>query len=296
LWKHGGLAESFRALPHSVLRSFKISSRSGVETNFPYPECADEHRALCRESMDDWLRGEAASAGAVSLTGITPTDFDPPATIICGADAFRARIVLGTDGRNSWVARTAGFAPALRKCGRMAWHATIPASFADSSAHVKFIPKGYLSLGRVSEKQANLTIVLDSGARDSPQQIATRLFPDIPPLSWRSATPVSRSAHVPAQGQVLLAGDAVRLLEPLGAEGVLFALRSATAAANASIACLKGNSENAIASVYSSALAEIEQATNRRNAWARMLARHPSMATSVARLLFNANSTSQVSR
>jgi flavin-dependent dehydrogenase len=72
------------------------------------------------------------------------------------------------------------------------------------------------------------------------QDWATQYFNLASTQSWRTITPLTRSALPPALENVLLAGDAARVVEPFTGEGIYYALRSGELAAIAIVKIIRG--------------------------------------------------------
>jgi len=231
IWKAAGLESKFRDLPHHRVAGFKISSEHRPSLEIPLETGRRDERAIARSVLDEWLRQEAMAAGATCLPSVNLRSFENHRDLVTSEGTFQADLFIGADGRNSWMARASGLATGKRKCSRIAWQATLPADRADDSVHMKFFREGYFGLVRFSSTEANLCMLLDSNSYDTPQMILDRFFDDLPPLGWKSTFPVSRSPNLAGRRNVLLLGDAARLVEPFTGEGIYLALHGAWDAA-----------------------------------------------------------------
>ncbi|MEM6886210.1 MAG: FAD-dependent monooxygenase [Verrucomicrobiota bacterium] len=238
IWKAAGLEDSFKQLPHHKIRGFKISSKHEEPIGFEYGRSQRDERAISREILDEWLRQQAIQAGAKCLTSTTMRSYENRTELITSEGTFSGTIIVGADGRNSWVARAAGLDKGRRTCSRMGWQTKIPAELADEDLHIKFFEEGYFGVVRDSETESNLCLMLDSNSFNTPQMIADQFFDNLPPQGWKSTFPISRSNNIAGDRNVLLLGDAARMVEPFTGEGIYMALHSAWDAANLCISHL----------------------------------------------------------
>ncbi len=238
IWKAAGLEESFRELPHHRVEGFKVSSEYEEPLGVSYAPSQREERAVSRLVLDEWLRLKAIEAGAECLTSVNLRSYENRTELVTSEGTFGGTLIVGADGRNSWIARAAGLDRGRRTCSRIGWQTSIPAAMADDQIHIKFFEEGYFGLVRYSEKEANLCLMLDSNSFNTPQMIADRFFDGLPPLGWKSTFPISRSDNIAGDRNVLLLGDAAKMVEPFTGEGIYMALHSAWDAANLCISHL----------------------------------------------------------
>jgi len=237
IWKAAGLEESFKKLPHHRIQGFKLSSNN-EPTGICYAPGQRDERAVSREILDEWLRQKAIEAGAECLTSVTMRSYENRTELVTNEGTFSGTVIVGADGRNSWIARAAGLDKGRRTCSRMGWQTSIPAGLADDDLHIKFFEEGYFGLVRYSRTEANLSLMLDSNSFNTPQMIADRFFDRLPPLGWKSTFPISRSDNIAGDRNILLLGDAAKMVEPFTGEGIYMALYSAWDAANLCISHL----------------------------------------------------------
>lgn len=241
IWKAAGLEKKFRKLPHHRVQGFKISSEFRDPLEVRLQKTRRDEWAVSRWVLDDWLREQAIEAGAESLTSVSLRSFENREELVTSEGTFYAKLFIGADGRNSWMARAAGLATGRRTCSRIAWQTTLPAELTDDTVHMKFFKEGYFGLVRYSETEANLCMLLDGNSYDTPQMIIDRFYEDLPPLGWKSTFPVSRTPNRAGGKNVLLLGDAARLMEPFTGEGMYMALLTAWEAAHLTIRHLAEN-------------------------------------------------------
>ena len=285
IWERCKLAGRFQALPHAVAESLSISVENSRQVRIPMPDGARELRSVCRETLDDWLRQEAVSAGVECLTGVRVESMDFDRQIMTEAGEFSSKVLIGADGRNSWVARNGGFPNTPIHCHRVAWQTTLPAHLADESIHMKFFREGYFGLVRHSAHSANLCMVLDNRASITPQKITNRFFPGNDHLTWRSIYPISRQPRPPARGNILLLGDAARVVEPFTGEGIYFALRTAEIAAALVIDTYRKGGWAALDHQYTVEHSKIYRALSFHNGLTRYLGKRPALGVWAAQNL-----------
>jgi flavin-dependent dehydrogenase len=286
IWKKTGLETGFRKLPCHIIKEFSLSSENSPPVTLSY-ESRDgsDHRAVSRDHLDDWLREEAIAAGATCRTSLTPNSFDAPASIHTPEGSFHGSLAVAADGRNSWLARAAGFSVGKARCRRVAWQTTIPSHFVDQSIHMKFFEEGYLGVTRITDESANLCMVINRARNHTPQRVAARFFPGLPACSWRSVTPLSRGSTKAAQDKVLLLGDAARVVEPFTGEGIYFALESARRAADLTIRHWKAGDFSHLSAAYRRSHRLLYCRLSYQNRLTRTLAQRPSLGVRAARFL-----------
>lgn len=257
VWEELGLTAPFKHLPHAVQRSLKVSWENEDPVSCPLPEGPDALRAVSRTLLDAWLLEDARAAGAEIVTDITvPTISTSPLQIETSAGTFMPRLLIGADGRNSAIARKFGLqAPPLRDT-RTGWQTTLPASFADESVHMRFFQEGYAGLARFSESEANFCMVLNDSKTDDPDAVLERVLPGAKATEWRSMAPIRRPKNRHGIGNVVLTGDAWRVVEPFTGEGIYLALKSGMAAGRSAIEAMKMKDPASFAGCYGKRLAD----------------------------------------
>jgi len=86
---------------------------------------------------------------------------------------------------------------------------------------------------------------------------------------WRTITPLTRAAISPAHENLLLMGDAARVVEPFTVEGIYYALRSGELAANAIVKIIRGEDRQLALREFARAYAQMY----RGRLWINRLAR-----------------------
>jgi flavin-dependent dehydrogenase len=160
--------------------------------------------------------------------------------------AFGARVLVGADGRNSTVARLLGLLPRIAK-ERVALQAHIPLPRGFGNRVVlQLLPGGYSGQAPVNDTELNLCLVGRPKSIRALQHWATQYFNLGSTQTWRTITPLTRSSLLPARENVLLVGDAARVVEPFTGEGIFYALRSGELAATAAKEMIRGNAAKAV--------------------------------------------------
>ncbi|HEX5177507.1 MAG TPA: hypothetical protein VFV83_10780, partial [Chthoniobacteraceae bacterium] len=151
---------------------------------------------------------------------------------------------------------------------------------AEPTVHLRFRPWGYCGVAPVNQAELNVCLVTRPRSIDQAKQWAAAEWPGddegAPAISWRTITPLTRAPINPCGENLLLVGDAARVVEPFTGEGIYYALASGMAAGR----CLADSrSED-----YDAA----QRGLYRGRLWINQLARwstlHPQTATLVLRL------------
>jgi len=170
-------------------------------------------------------------------------EFDHAGTI----ETLQARILIGADGRHSWVAHHLGLTRSADMRGRaVAFQLRLECrgGFGDR-VEIHLFPGGYVGLLGLGGNLINLCLAVDKERLPDDQPFA-RLLETHLPLNphlktilnrsesageLRSTYPVYFSPRRSYGDNVLLVGDAARVNEPVSGEGIYFALKSGLLAA-----------------------------------------------------------------
>lgn len=285
LWERHGLTERFAALPHAPIRHLQISSDFSRPVTLPIETSTPGERAVARDVLDEWLMNEAVRAGAAVRMACVPWELKSNNTLVTSQGIHQAKVLIGADGRNSWVAHQAGLARRRVRCPRIAWQATLPACHPQPVVHMSFFPEGYFGLAPINSHQLNFCMVLAPGAKITPQQVASRFFPEAGPLAWRSLSPITRPARPPARGRILLAGDAARVVEPYTGEGIALALATGELAAECIASAFQRGRMDQLAADYTMRHRQLYRSLSWQNALTRWLGSHPRTGQRAARVL-----------
>jgi len=248
---------------HEIVTAFRITTDCGAaaEAALPSIDGAPVHGlGLRRFFFDQILLKKAQEQGVTALTGCRIK------TLQRQADGWRvgyglgesleeltAQVLIGADGRNSWVAHHLGMARGAPRGGN---HIGFQLRFKYSQVlrgrvEIHLFPGGYAGVLGLGDGTIKLGMAADRrrlGARvgggvgvDTLIQSQLLQNPHLkeilrssePVGTVRSTYPVYFSPRRSVGDGVLLIGDAARVNEPVSGEGIFFAMRSAAIAAAA---------------------------------------------------------------
>ncbi|MFH1297253.1 MAG: NAD(P)/FAD-dependent oxidoreductase [Bacteroidota bacterium] len=211
---------------------------------------------LCtmRQNLDQFLLDQALAAGARIQHGEHISALHPvgPSIVIQTRNTnFRSRVVIGADGTSSMVARCSGLHQDLRP--GLAWEAEMDAEEEELERYGQTVfldwgtfPGGY---GWIFPKRDHFSIGVGGPAslsgylkRYNEQFIQSSgiRFTGIRSLkAW--PIPMKTRKGLFHYGQVVVAGDAAGLTDPLTGEGISYAIRSGTMAGRAVFSYLQGD-------------------------------------------------------
>jgi menaquinone-9 beta-reductase len=245
-----GIDQRVRVLPHGALDWVEFINVCDVHLRIDLPLGENAEIAIKRSAFDSILLERARELGtevreASTLTSIKKSDGAWKLTTGEVTEAFCARVLVGADGRNSTVARLLGLLPHIAK-ERVALQAHIPLPRGFGNRVVlQLVPGGYSGQAPVNDTELNLCLVGRPKSIRALQHWATQYFNLGPTPTWRTITPLTRSAVPPARENVLFVGDAARVVEPFTGEGIFYALRSGELAAAAAKEMIRGNGAKA---------------------------------------------------
>ena len=241
------LTEKVRDLPHSKLSSVGFIAIDGCEVILDLPSDPYCEISVKRSLFDDLLLRRARDLGATvreqsTVTGLNRNNDWEIET--ASGPMFRARILVGADGRNSTVAHLCNLLPRpARERVALQAHIPRPRNFGNRIA-LQFLPEGYSGQAPVNESELNLCLVGTPPTISTLRKWAERQF-DLPAnQAWRTITPLTRSPVSSAHQNLFFIGDAARVVEPFTGEGIYYALRSGELAANAAAKIIRGDDRN----------------------------------------------------
>jgi geranylgeranyl reductase family protein len=231
-----GLTQRVWGLPHSKLTSVDFIAINGRKVSVDLPIGNDCELSLKRSLFDDLLFKRARELGAQVREDITVTALahDQDWKIETATrESFRARILIGADGRNSTVARLCNLLPRpARERVALQAHIPLPLNF-DQRIVLQFLREGYSGQAPVNEDELNLCLVGKPSTISRLRHWAQRQFQIPANQRWRTITPLTRSPVPCAHENLLFIGDTARVLEPFTGEGIYYAIRSGELAAGA---------------------------------------------------------------
>jgi flavin-dependent dehydrogenase len=266
-----GVADRVLAQPHSRFSEIVFAGARGASISCALTDSPRGEIAIPRSVLDSILLDRAREAGVDAREGVAVTAIAPGWEIATSAETFHARVLVAADGRNSTVARLLGLLPAAKKdrVGAQT-HLPLPAGFGEK-VQMHFLPHGYCGTASVGGGLMNLCLVARPARLPSLKLWAAGEFQIPPDQPWRTITPLEREAVHPAHENLLLIGDAARVVEPFTGEGIYYALASGMLAASH------------IASGDLSAYAPAHARLYRGRLWVNQLAKaavlHPSLAS-----------------
>jgi geranylgeranyl reductase family protein len=227
-----GVANRILAQPHSRFSEVVFSSARGASVSCPLGDSPHGEIAIPRSALDKILLDRAREAGADVREGIAVTAIAPGWEITTAGETFHALVLVAADGRNSTVARLLGLLPAPKKdrVGAQT-HLPLPDGFGEK-VQMHFLPHGYCGTASVGGGLMNLCLVARPARLPELKLWAAGQFQISADQTWRTITPLERDAVRPARENLLLVGDAARVVEPFTGEGIYYALASGTLAAS----------------------------------------------------------------
>ena len=228
-----------------VVDRFRIRLRYGrsFTRTHPSPLVLMTQRRL----LDHHLAEQAAAAGADFRDGMRVTDVRDEGTGVVarfGRRLVRADVVVGADGANGIVARSAGLGDGI--ANGVALEANVPYEAIDRAAvestaviELGVVPGGY---GWVFPKSDHANVGVGGWGSDGPRlrERLSRLADahGIEQAALRDLRghrlPMRRpGSTTPVRGRVLLVGDAAGLVDPLSGDGIYEAFVSAELASQA---------------------------------------------------------------
>jgi geranylgeranyl reductase family protein len=244
---------------HEKVTTFRFTSFSGEETEVPLSRSKDGTAfglGLRRFDLDDVLLKKAESEGAKDLQGCKLIELKPEsqswllrfdrAGVI---EELQARVLIGADGRNSWVAHRLGMAGSAAMQGRtVGFQLRLRCSKSVAgNVEIHLFPGGYAGIVGLDGDTVNLCLAVDKARLQHHRSLGrlmehclclnphlAAILRDSEPVGdARSVYPVYFSPRRSYGHRVLLVGDAARVNEPVTGEGIYFALKSGALAARA---------------------------------------------------------------
>jgi geranylgeranyl reductase family protein len=250
-----GVEEKILSQQHEKVMSFRMTSFSGEEAEAALA-CRNEDAGLGlrRFDLDQILLKKAGSEGVglfqnSKLRSIRKESNEWNLEIDRGGivEHLRAPVLIGADGRNSWVAHNLGMVTAKSTRGRsVGFQVRLTTSAKiDGKVEIHLFPGGYAGVVGLGDHTITLGFAIDKGSlrqRHSPERLLDSHLSVNPYLkeilrrsevvgAMRSTYPVYFPPRRFYADGVLLVGDAARISEPVTGEGIYFAMKSGELAA-----------------------------------------------------------------
>jgi geranylgeranyl reductase family protein len=240
------------ARPHEKVSIFRFTSFSGEEAEIPLPAGRDGAvvgLGLRRFDLDHVLLERANSLGVTVLDGWKPKELErQPDGWMLKADKslLGARVLIGADGRNSWVAHHLGLAdPAAMQGRSVGFQFRLKcANRSTGKIEIHLFPGGYAGVVGLAGDTVTLGLAIEKHRLLDGRPEQSLLESILPQNPWlkeilrsgsvsemRSTYPVYFPPRRTYGDGVLLVGDAARVNEPVTGEGIYFALKSGVFAA-----------------------------------------------------------------
>jgi menaquinone-9 beta-reductase len=244
------------ARPHEKVSIFRFTSFSGEEAEIPLPAGRDGAvvgLGLRRFDLDHVLLERANSLGVTVLDGWKPKELErqPDGWMlkVDKSDVFGeigARMLIGADGRNSWVAHHLGLAdPAAMQGRSVGFQFRLKcANRSTGKIEIHLFPGGYAGVVGLAGDTVTLGLAIEKHRLLDGRPEQSLLESILPQNPWlkeilrsgsvsemRSTYPVYFPPRRTYGDGVLLVGDAARVNEPVTGEGIYFALKSGVFAA-----------------------------------------------------------------
>lgn len=298
-------------LPHTKVSRFRLTTADGAEAVSALPVQAERPYGLGlrRYYLDHVLLAQAKRVGVsvnegIKLKALAEQPRGWRLDMSRGGEPFslRAKLLVGADGRNSWVARQLGVpSPAAKRSATVGFEIQLQNVPSDAgSVEIHQFTGGYGGIVRVDDSRVNLCFTVRRtllGKSISFESLRARVLDDNPflkallragePVSeFRSVSPVYFPARRCFGDGYLLVGDAARVTEPVTGEGIYLALRSGQlGAATIAAALAEGKLSAARLSGYGRACQAEFTARLRLNSLIRNLAYRPKVLSLAVRFL-----------
>jgi len=249
-----GVEHRVLSQPHAEVSGFRITTAAGREAVAQFTKFDHERSVglgLRRAYLDQVLLDRAAALGVTVFQGRRLVDLSRAAQVwrlrTDGGEEWQAKILIGADGRNSWVAQRLGLNKRAAVGGRsVGFQCRLKyAGALDGKVEIHLFPGGYAGVVGLGDGALNLCLAVDKRTlprERSAEFVFARILPHNPFLrdilerseimsELRSVYPVYLAERRCYANALLLVGDAARVSEPVTGEGIYFAMRGGLMAA-----------------------------------------------------------------
>ncbi len=225
------IAERLLSLPHSKLEEVEFIGLRGRSIKFPLTKSSRGEIAIPRALFDELLRERAVECGVEFLQSAAVTSIERGWKIHTSDRFFECRSLVAADGRNSTAMRLLGLMPpSLTDRVALQTHIAAPDDFGERVV-LRFLPEGYCGIASVGNGRLNLCLVSRPREIAALKAFAEKSFSIPARHAWRTIAPLSRAAIAPWSQNLLVIGDAARVVEPFTGEGIYYAMASGELAA-----------------------------------------------------------------
>lgn len=236
LFERLGVADEVLKQEHSKLQEIQMVGVTGASLHFATAPGERGEIAIKRSLLDQVLLTRAAEVGAEIREQTTLRLLQAEDAGWLLNESIRTRLLVAADGRNSTVARLAGLAPEMHR-DRVGLQTHLPLlERYRSKVVMRLLEHGYCGIASVSERELNLCLVSTPEKIPALKAWAQNAFSISPEHPWRTVTPLSREPILGESNNLLLVGDAARVVEPFTGEGIYYALASGITAAESILA------------------------------------------------------------
>jgi len=239
-----GMEPAVMDLPFQELRYLLVEVGSGHELKIPFPQGEIPSRVIDRSVFDAALWKFAESRGVfvydkTIVKELAPQEDEWSVRVSHHKDlTFRSKILIGADGRNSFVARQLGLKAKCRQKTVCYQYRLKSHDFDREGVHFFIFNNGYCGLSVDGTGCAHLDVLSLKGC-EGDKEIMERLLnhqsrfvEKLRRAEFYSERPLARSPigsgrrSFPTQKNVFLLGDAQQWFEPFTGEGIRLALES----------------------------------------------------------------------
>jgi menaquinone-9 beta-reductase len=232
-----GVAEEIARLPSARLEWVAFTNLRGRQIEHRFPNAGPPETGIRRSVLDHALLLNAEKAGAEIWQGEPITGVERGWSVKTARRQVRTKFLVAADGRNSSVARFLGSFPRT-KTDRVACQTYFP---ADRPLHIalELDRLGYMGIGTVGQGAVNLCIVARPKQIEELRVRISERFGLAADQRWNTVAPLSRRPVETDDSTLFYVGDAARVVEPFTGEGIFYALKSGSLAAESIIASLR---------------------------------------------------------
>jgi geranylgeranyl reductase family protein len=301
-----GVADRVLAAPHGEVTGFRITNYSGREAEARFRSRDFEPPmglGLRRAILDQLLVERAAELGALTHLGCRIEKLSRIAHgwhLKINEESWQAKVLIGADGRNSWVAQQLGLNGSAAIQGRsVGFQSRLRcAGIPRREIQIHLFPGGYAGIVELGDATITLGTAIDKrrlgrerGTNFVFRQLAQNTY--LKKIIERSNGAAQLSSVYPVYfpkrrsvtDHALLVGDAARVSEPVTGEGIYFAMRSGLLAAETIDLALRQKNFGAdILAGYERACRRAFRSRLALNSLLRVAVYHPALVDSLIRL------------